>query len=177
MVVVQIGKSDETPALVLIEDSEHKVIENAVLDIWEFTVDEGLLQEEVDQRGLVVRVPQGSQALQDAGDAQVVMSVSVKVFESIFPVQCSLHFSRFLVAQLDAIEVQHELVGLQQIFLCFAVFIKIRDLFFRQWTGLVVHAWFLQREQPLNIGVYMLQCIIVSGPILVEVFDIDTVRY
>lgn len=40
-------------------------------------MDEGLLQEEVDQGRLIVAVPQGSQALQDAGDAQVVMSSSV----------------------------------------------------------------------------------------------------
>lgn len=77
-VIVQIGKLDETPALPLIKDSKHKVVENAVLDIWEFSVDESLLQEEADQRGLVLRVPQGSLALQDAGDAQVVMSVTVK---------------------------------------------------------------------------------------------------
>lgn len=41
-------------------------------------MDEGLFQEEADQRSLVVAVPQGSQALQDAGDAQVVMCASEK---------------------------------------------------------------------------------------------------
>lgn len=77
MVIVQIGKLDETPAFFLIEDSKHKVVENTVLDIWEFPFDECLLQEELDQGGLVVTVPQGSLALQDAGDAQAVMSVTV----------------------------------------------------------------------------------------------------
>lgn len=60
-----------------VEDGKNKVVENTVLDIWEFSFDESLLQEEVDQGGLVVRVPQGSQAFEDAGDAQVVMSVAV----------------------------------------------------------------------------------------------------
>lgn len=40
-------------------------------------MDKSLLQEEADQGGLVVRVPQGSQALEDARDSQVVMSVAV----------------------------------------------------------------------------------------------------
>lgn len=39
-------------------------------------MDESLLQEEADEGGLVVTVPQGPQALQDAGDAQVVVSVT-----------------------------------------------------------------------------------------------------
>lgn len=77
-VIVQIGILDEPPALSLIEDSEQKVVENAVLDLWELSVDESLLQEEADQGGLVVRVPQGSLALQDTGDAQAVVSVTVK---------------------------------------------------------------------------------------------------
>lgn len=76
-VIVEIGKLDETPALPHVEDGKNKVVENTVLDIWEFSFDESLLQEEVDQGGLVVRVPQGSQAFEDAGDAQVVMSVAV----------------------------------------------------------------------------------------------------
>lgn len=61
----------------LIEDRKHKVVEHTILDLWQLSVDEGLLQEEAHQVGLVVRVPQGSQALQDAGDAQAVVSVTV----------------------------------------------------------------------------------------------------
>ena len=76
-VIVQIGELDEIPTLSLIEDRKHKVAENTILDLWQLSVDEGLLQEEVHQGGLVVRVPQGSQALQDTGDAQVVVSVTV----------------------------------------------------------------------------------------------------
>lgn len=52
-------------------------MEDTVPDLRQFSMDEGLLQEEVDQGRLIVAVPQGSQALQDAGDAQVVMSSSV----------------------------------------------------------------------------------------------------
>lgn len=40
-------------------------------------MDKSLLQEESDQGGLVVRIPQGSQALEDARDSQVVMSAAV----------------------------------------------------------------------------------------------------
>lgn len=76
-VVVQVGELDETPALPLVEDGKQKVVEDAVLDVWEFSVDESLLQEEAHQGGLVVRVSQGSQTLEDAGDAQVVMPVTV----------------------------------------------------------------------------------------------------
>lgn len=113
IVVVHIGKLDELPALFLIPDSKQKVAENTFLDIWEFSINESLLQEEADQRGLVVSVPQGPLALQDAGDAQVVMSASVKVMESVSPVWRSHDFPCCLITQLDAIEVQHELVGLQ----------------------------------------------------------------
>lgn len=77
MVIVHIGILDETPAFLLIEDSKHKVVENTVLDTLELSIDESLLQEEADQGGLVVRVTQGSLALQDAGDAQVVVTVTV----------------------------------------------------------------------------------------------------
>lgn len=77
MVIVEIGKLDESPALLLVKDSKHKVVENTVLNIWEFSVDESLLQEEEDQWGLVVREPQGSEALEDAGDSQVVMGFAV----------------------------------------------------------------------------------------------------
>lgn len=40
-------------------------------------MDKSFLQEEADQGGLVVGVTQVSQALQDAGDAQVVVGVTV----------------------------------------------------------------------------------------------------
>lgn len=63
--------------MLLIKDSKHKVAEDTVFDIRKFSLYESLLQEEADQRGLVVGIPQGSQALQDAGDAQVVMGVTV----------------------------------------------------------------------------------------------------
>lgn len=53
-----------------------------------------------------------------------IQNLRVEVVESVFPVFCSLDFSRSLITQLDTIEVQHELVGLQQIFLCNAVFKK-----------------------------------------------------
>lgn len=76
--IVQKGKLDETPALSLIEDSKHEVAEDTVLDVWKLFLDERLLQKEADQRGLIVTVSQGSQALQDAGDAQVVVCVTVK---------------------------------------------------------------------------------------------------
>lgn len=75
--IVGIGKPNETPALPLIEDSEHKVVEYAVLDTGKLFFDESFLQEEAYQRVLVVREPQGSQALQDAGDAQAVVGVPV----------------------------------------------------------------------------------------------------
>lgn len=76
-VVVQVGKFDETPALLLVFDCKNKVVENTFPDVWELSVDKSLLQEEADQGGLVVIVSQGSKTLKDAGDAQVVMSVAV----------------------------------------------------------------------------------------------------
>ena len=63
--------------MLLITDSKHKVVEDTVFDILKFSMDESLRQEEADEGGLVVGIPQGSQALQDACDAQVVMSVTV----------------------------------------------------------------------------------------------------
>jgi len=77
-IVVQKGKLDEFPALFLIEHGEHKVVEDAVFNKWKLSVDESFCQEEADQRGLVVKVTQGSQALQYAGDAQVVMRATAK---------------------------------------------------------------------------------------------------
>lgn len=74
MIVFQIGKPNEFPALSPVEDSKHKVVQDTVLDIGEFSESECLPQEELDQRGLVVVEPQDPQALQDAGDAQVVVS-------------------------------------------------------------------------------------------------------
>lgn len=68
---------NEFPALVLIKDGEQKVVEDALFDIWKFSVDQSLLQEEANQWGLVVGISQSSQALQDAGDAQVVVSVTI----------------------------------------------------------------------------------------------------
>lgn len=76
-VVVRIGKPDQFPALLFVKDSEQKVAESADLDARESLVDESLLQEEADERGLVVWVAQRSQAFQDASDAQVVMTVPV----------------------------------------------------------------------------------------------------
>lgn len=60
-----------------VEDGKHKVVEHTVLNVRKFAVDEGLDQEEADQGGLVLWKPQGSQALEDAGDAQVVMGAAV----------------------------------------------------------------------------------------------------
>lgn len=76
-VIAGIGKLHQFPALILVEDSKQEVVESTVLDIWECMVDKSLLQEEVDQGGLVVWVPQLPQALEDASDAQVVVSVPV----------------------------------------------------------------------------------------------------
>lgn len=76
-VIVDEGKLDEFPALLLVKDSKQEVVENTVLDVWQLSVDKSLSQEEVDQGGLVVWVPQSSQALEDAGDAQVVVGVAV----------------------------------------------------------------------------------------------------
>lgn len=45
-------------------------------------MDKSLLQEEVDQGGLIVWVPQLSQAFEDASDAQVVVSVPVNKGEN-----------------------------------------------------------------------------------------------
>lgn len=63
--------------MLLIEHSKQEVAEGTLLDVREVPVDERLLQEEADQGGLVVREPQGAQALKDAGDAEVVVSVTV----------------------------------------------------------------------------------------------------
>lgn len=68
---------DEFPALLLVKDSKQEVVENTVLDVWQLSADESLCQEELDQGGLVVWVPQSSQALEDAGDAQVVVAAAV----------------------------------------------------------------------------------------------------
>lgn len=68
-----VSKLYEPSSLALIQNSKQKVVEDTFFDIWKFSVDESLFQEEVDQRSLVVNVSQGSQAFQDAGDAQVVM--------------------------------------------------------------------------------------------------------
>lgn len=76
-IVVEKGKLDELPAALFVEDGKHKVVEHAVLDVRESALDEGLGQEEADQGGLVLREPQGSQALEDAGDAQVVVGAAV----------------------------------------------------------------------------------------------------
>lgn len=149
--IVQVGKFDKTPALLLVFDCKNKVVENTFPDFWELSVDKSLLQEETDQGGLVVNVPQGSKTLKNAGDAQVVMSVAVdnkqkqiiymtsvtftghnvksklllvKVVESVTPVWRSPDLPCFFIAQLDPIEVQHELVGLQQIFFRSPVFKK-----------------------------------------------------
>lgn len=64
------------PALNLIENSEHKVVEYTVPDMWKVFLFKSFLQEEENQRVLVVREAQGSQALQDAGDAQAVVGVT-----------------------------------------------------------------------------------------------------
>lgn len=145
------GKLHQFPALFLVKDSKQEVVESAVPDIWECMVDKSLLQEEADQGDLVVWVPQLSQALDDTSDAQVVVSVPVnegekraklmacfvvsvshvryefshvEVFKSLGPVGRPLDPSCCLTLQLDPIEVQHELVGLQQIFLGSVIFQK-----------------------------------------------------
>lgn len=150
-VIAEIGEFHQFPALILVEDSKQEVVESTVLDIWECMVDKSLLQEEADQGGLVVWVPQRSQALEDASDAQVVVSVPVnegekrakltacsvvpvghvrykfshvEVFKSLGPVRRPLDPSCCLTLQLDPVEVQHQLVGLQQIFLGSVVFQK-----------------------------------------------------
>lgn len=61
----------------LIQDSEHKVVEYTVPDAWKLFIVESFFQEEANQRVLVVRVSQGAQALQDAGDAQAIVGVTV----------------------------------------------------------------------------------------------------
>lgn len=99
-------------------------------------MDKSLLQEEVDQGGLIALVPQLSQAFEDASDAQVVVSVPVnkgerlgkadywlscfccverncshvEVRKSLGPVQRPLDHSCFLTLELDPIEVQHQYV-------------------------------------------------------------------
>lgn len=110
-------------------------------------MDKGLLQKEADEWRLVVWVPQRSQAFKDASDAQVVMSLPVnegkngtklitgfvggvcvkvmlnlicshvQVFKSLGPVRRPLDLSCLLILQPDPIEVQHQLVGLQQVVL------------------------------------------------------------
>lgn len=172
-VVFEEGKPDELLALPFIEDGEHKVVEDAVSDMRKFSADQSLIQEEVNQGGLVVTVSQGSQALQDASDAQVVMGAAentyvcikkndleglviflfsegsrcalpVQVAEPLPPVVRSHHGSCPLVHQLNAIEVQHELVGLQKIFLCGSVLnkelkeTKVTSLFFKSELALTL---------------------------------------
>lgn len=144
-VIVAVGKLDQLPALLLVEDSKQEVVKSAVPDAWESLVDKSLLQEEADQGGLVVLVPQRSQALEDASDAQVVMGLPVEgekgtkritgfvflffvrrvkvdcshvqVLKSLNPVRGLPDRSRFLILQPDPVEIQHQLVGLQQVFL------------------------------------------------------------
>lgn len=60
----------------LSNDSEDEVVEGTFLHIVQLAFDKSLLLEDADQWGLVVGKPQSSQALQDAGDAQVVVCVS-----------------------------------------------------------------------------------------------------
>lgn len=76
-IVVQKSKLEEIPAALFVEHSKHKVVEYALLDVGELAIDQGLSQEEADQWGLILREAQCAQALQDAGDAQVVVSVAV----------------------------------------------------------------------------------------------------
>ena len=74
--VVPEGKADQVSAPCLIEHRKQKVVEHALLDCRKIPMHKGFLQEEVNQRGLVVPEPQGPQALQDASEAQVVVSVT-----------------------------------------------------------------------------------------------------
>ena len=67
---------DQLSALCPIEHGKQEVVEHALLDRGKIPVHKGFLQEEVNQRGLVVPEPQGPQALQDASEAQVVVSVT-----------------------------------------------------------------------------------------------------
>lgn len=60
-----------------VEHGKHKVAEHTILDVGESAVDQGLRQEEADQWCLVLREAQRAKALEDAGDAQVVVSVAV----------------------------------------------------------------------------------------------------
>lgn len=60
-----------------VEHGKHKVAEHTILDVGESAFDEGLRQEEVDQWCLVLREAQRAKALEDAGDAQVVVSAAV----------------------------------------------------------------------------------------------------
>lgn len=76
MVVVIVGELEKLPAFLLIENSKHEVAQGTVFDLLKFTVDQSLFQEEPNQRDLVVTVTKSSQALQDAGDAQVVVCVT-----------------------------------------------------------------------------------------------------
>lgn len=133
-----------------VEHGKHKVAEHTILDVGESAFDEGLRQEEVDQWCLVLREAQRAKALEDAGDAQVVVSAAVdrktripqivasvfiafvgffsvnekihhsrvEVAKPLFPVRGFLDFPRFLIGQLDSVEVQHEHVGLEKITLC-----------------------------------------------------------
>lgn len=60
----------------LINDSKDEVVEHALLHIVQVAFDKSFFQEEADEWGLVMGEPQSAQALQDAGDAQVVVCVS-----------------------------------------------------------------------------------------------------
>lgn len=73
-----VGKLEKLFALSLIEDSKQEVAEGAVFDTGKFSIDESLFQEEANEGDLVVTVSKSSQALQDAGDAQVVVRVAKK---------------------------------------------------------------------------------------------------
>lgn len=77
LIIVEKSKLDEISAALFVEHSENKVVEYTVLDVGESAVDQGLCQEEMDQWDLVMREAQGAQALEDAGNAQVVVSVAV----------------------------------------------------------------------------------------------------
>lgn len=76
MFVVLVGKLDEFPPFLSIKYSKHKVAQSTFPDILEFSTDEGLIQEETDQIGLVVRKTQDPEALQNTRDAQVVVSAA-----------------------------------------------------------------------------------------------------
>lgn len=78
-----VGKLEKLPAFLLIENSKQEVAQGAVFDPRKFNVDQSLFQEEPNQRDLVVTVPKSPQALQDAGDAQVVVCVTTKKVNGI----------------------------------------------------------------------------------------------